>query len=190
MSMSIATAPPTQRLLTAEEFMQLPDPPDGSHQELVRGRIETMPPPQGRHGIICSKIDRRLGTFVETNQLGWVTANDAGVILGQDPDTVRGPDIAYYSRQRVPEVPDGYFLVPPDLAVEVVSPNDTHTRVQTKVREYLRASVPLVWVVDPEGRTVTVYRARDRWRILEAEETLSGEDVLPGFSCPVADLFS
>jgi Uma2 family endonuclease len=178
----------TKKLLTAGEFAQLPEPQDGSQQELVRGEIVTMPPPGGMHGGCCSKVDRRLGVFVEDKQLGHVTANDAGFITERDPDTVRGPDIAYWSRQRLPELPVGYIEIPPDLAVEVVSPSDHFSRVQSKVREYLSRGVALVWVVDPEGRTVAVYRSRQQAAILEENDLLSAEDVLPGFQCLVREL--
>lgn len=179
----------TQKLITAEEFMNMPDPPDGSQQELIRGVIVTMPPPKGRHGVCCSKVDRIVGNFVEEKNLGHVTCNDAGFISERDPDTVRGPDVGYWSRERVPEVPDGYFEVPPDLAVEVVSPGDSQTRIQAKILHYLKTAVRMIWVVDPELRIVTVYRSLDQMRILEEDGTLSGEDVLPGFSCAVSRLF-
>ena len=112
----------TQKLITAEEFFRMPEPPDGSRQELVRGVIITMPPPGGRHGACCSKVDRRLGNFVEANGLGTLTTNDTGFLSERDPDTVRGPDVAFWSRERLPEVPNGYIEVAPDLVVEVVSP--------------------------------------------------------------------
>jgi Uma2 family endonuclease len=178
-----------QRLITAEEFMKMPDPPDGSQQELIRGVIITMPPPMGRHGVCCMKVGFTVYSFVSANKLGHVTSNDAGFISERNPDTVRGPDVAYWNSARVREVPEGYFEVPPDLAVEVVSPNDTHLRVQEKVRHYLTHGVRMVWVVDPELRIVTVYRSKELARTLEETDTLSGEDVLPGFRCRVADLF-
>ncbi|HEV3263368.1 MAG TPA: Uma2 family endonuclease [Gemmataceae bacterium] len=179
----------SKKLISAEEFARMPDPPDGSQQELVRGEIVTMPPPGGRHGVCCLRTGRRLGNFVEENRRGTVTCNDTGFISERDPDTVRGPDVAYWSKERLPEVPEGYIEIVPDLAVEVVSPSDIFSRIQKKVREYLNRGVRLVWVVDPEGRTVTVYRPLRQATILEENETLSGEDVLPGFSCPVAELF-
>src|SRR6516164_5404508 len=77
-----------QKLITAEEFALMPEPSDGSQQELVRGAIVTMPPPKGRHGACCSRVDRRVGNFVEANNLGHVCANDTGWILERDPDTV------------------------------------------------------------------------------------------------------
>ena len=181
--------PTTGKLITAEEFFRMPEPPDGSRQELVRGVIVTMPPPGGRHGACCSKVDRRLGNFVEANGLGTVTTNDTGFLSERDPDTVRGPDVAFWSRERLPEVPDGYIEVPPDLVVEVVSPNDHYSRVQTKVKHYLSHGVRMVWVVDPEDRSVMAYRSRQQALILEEADTLSGEDVVPGFACRVAELF-
>jgi Uma2 family endonuclease len=179
----------TGKLITAEEFARMPDPPDGSRQELVQGEIITMPPPGGLHGACCSKVDRRLGNFVEANKLGTVTSNDTGFISERDPDTVRGPDISFWSRERLPEVPEGYIEVPPDLAIEVVSPNDHYSRVQQKVRHHLTHGVRLVWVVDPTDRSVTVYRSLQQAIILQEKETITGEDVLPGFSCLVADFF-
>jgi Uma2 family endonuclease len=178
------------KLITAEEFTKLPEPADGSTQELVRGVVITMPPPKGRHGVCCSKVNRLIGNHVESKRLGHVTSNDAGFILQRNPDTVRGPDTAFWSVQRVAEVPEGYFEVPPDLAVEVVSPDDAHTRVQEKVRAYLKHGVRMVWVVDPDLRIVTVYRSSELARTFEETDTITGEDVLPDFSCRVADVFA
>jgi Uma2 family endonuclease len=178
----------TKKLITAEEFARMPDPPDGSKQELVRGEIITMPPPGGLHGVCCSKIDRRVGNFIDDHQSGTITSNDAGFISERDPDTVRGPDISFWKKERLPEVPEGYIPIPPDLAVEVVSPSDHYSRVQQKVRHHLTHGVQLIWVVDPLDRSVTVYRSLEKFRILTENDTLTGEDVLPGFSIRVADL--
>jgi Uma2 family endonuclease len=179
----------TGKLITAEEFARMPDPPDGSRQELVRGMIETMPPPGALHGMCCWQVARHLGIFVEQRGLGRFFINDTGFVSEHDPDTVRGPDVSFWSKDRLPVVPEGYIEVPPDLAVEVVSPNDHHTRIQKKVREYLAKGVRLIWVVDPFDRSVTVYRSLKDLHILTETETLEGGDVVPGFSCRVADLF-
>jgi Uma2 family endonuclease len=184
--MSTATQ---KKLLTAEEFMVLPDPPDGSQQELVRGEIITMPPPMGPHGICCLAIGSLLRVFIKEKKLGFVTSNDAGTILERNPDTVRGPDIAFYSFKRVPKRPNGYFEVAPDLAVEVLSPDSSFSRLQRKVEQYLKCGSSLVWVFDPELRTVTIYRPKQQPETLEESETLSGEKVLPGFTCRLADCF-
>src|SRR5260370_2185403 len=177
-----------QKLITAEEFLQMPEPPEGSNQELVRGEVITMPPPGGLHGACCSKTDYRLQHYAEVNQRGVVTAN-AGIITERDPDSVRGPDVAYWSRERLPEVPVGYIETPPDLAVEVLSPGTRMRQLRNKIREYFNRGVRMVWVLDPEDRTVTVYRTPDEGRGLHESATLSGDDVLPGFSCRVAELF-
>jgi Uma2 family endonuclease len=177
-----------RKLITAEEFLQMPDPPDGSQQELVRGEIITMPPPGGLHGVCCSKTNYLLCNFAEANQRGIVTANDTGIITERGPDSVRGPDIAYWSSERLPEIPAGYIETPPDLAVEVLSPSTRMRQLRNKIREYFSRGVRMVWVISPEDRTVTVYRTADEGRLLHESATLSGEEVLPGFSCRVADL--
>lgn len=179
----------TEKLITAEEFARMPDPADGSQQELVRGVIVTMPPPRGRHGACCFLVAHRLGEFVLANKLGTMFTNDTGFITERDPDTVRGPDVSFWSRERLPEIPEEYIAIPPDLVVEVVSPGDHFSRVQKKVLHYLTRGVPLVWVVDPEDRSVTVYRPGKQATILEEGDTISGEEALPGFACPVRALF-
>ncbi|HEY1189570.1 MAG TPA: Uma2 family endonuclease [Gemmata sp.] len=184
--MSTVQQPP----LTAEEFAKLPDPADGSRLELVRGEVVAMPPPKGKHGIVCSEIAWVLKNFVKPNKLGWVTTNDTGVILEKEPDTVRGPDVAFWSTERQPQPPEGYFLIPPDLAVEVQSPDDRRKDLRAKIKEYIFYSVPLIWLVDPETRTVTVYAGSMRGTELDETDTLDGGDVLPGFSCKVSDFFA
>jgi Uma2 family endonuclease len=178
------------RLLTAEEFAVLPQPADGLQQELVKGVIITMPPPGFYHGVVCLLLGRKLGNFIDAHDLGWITSNDSGVILARNPDTVRGPDLAFWGRERLPQPPrQGYPSVAPDLAVEVLSPSDVFTRVQQKVQEYLSAGVRLIWILVPEDRSVAVFRAGKPSSVLFNGEALSGEDVLPGFSCPIAELF-
>lgn len=176
--------------ITAAEFARMADPPDGSKMELVRGEVELMPPPKGRHGVVCGNVALVIGHHVKQNKLGWLTCNDSGVLLERDPDTVRGPDIAFWSIARQPEVPEGYFEIPPDLAVEVLSPDDRRAKVREKIREYVATGVKVVWLVDPESRAVTVYVGSLRGTELDTTDTLDGGEVLPGFSCLVADLFA
>lgn len=175
--------------ITAEEFAAMPQPADGTRQELVRGKVIQMPPVQGRHGFVASKIDRKVGNFVDDRKLGWVVV-ESGVILRRDPDTVRGPDVSFYSIDRHPEPPDRYFEIPPDLAVEVLSPDDRRSKVREKIREYISQGVKLVWLVDPEAKTVTVYRGSLRGSEFDESEILDGGDILPGFTCPIADFFA
>lgn len=178
--------------MTVEQFARLEPPADGSRLELVKGEVVVMPPPKGRHGVCCSKVARLLGNFADTHKLGWVTTNDTGVVLERGPDTLRGPDVAFWRVERQPDIPDGYFLQPPDLAVEVLSPDDRKGAVRAKIKEYVFYGVPLVWLIDPdpEARTVRVYPGRMRGTELDEDDTIDGGDVLPGFSCKVADLFA
>jgi Uma2 family endonuclease len=175
-------------LLTAEEFFLLRNPPDGSQQELVRGEIITMPPPGGLHGVACSKTDRKLGAFIDSGPGGTLVCNDTGFITERDPDSVRGPDISYWSKERLQEVPVGYIEIAPDMLVEVQSPSNTWKQIRAKIKEYFAKGVRLVWMLAPEDRTLTIYRTADEGRVLHETATVTGEDVLPGFECRVSDL--
>jgi Uma2 family endonuclease len=119
-----------------------------------------------------------------------LTSNDSGVILERDPDTVRGPDVAWYDdAPSFERLPPKYGEIPPRLIVEVLSPSDRADRIIHKITDYLRNGVELVWLIDPEARTVTVYRPDTGPRVYTEKEELSGDDVLPGFRCRVADFF-
>ena len=177
------------QFITAEEFMNMPEPTDGSKQELVRGEIVTMPPIQSEHGLVQGQILWLLKNLVTPNRLGWVMP-EAGVCVETDPDTVRGPDVSYYSISRVPNRPQGYNRIPPDIVVEVLSPNDRRRAIQEKISEYITAGTTLVWVVDPMARTVMVYNSNLRGVELGENNTITGGDVLPGFACRVAEFFA
>lgn len=177
------------RLVTAEEFLQLPDPADGSRQELVRGVVVTMPPRGVLHGVCCLKVGRVLGNFIDDHDLGVIASNDAGFVSDRDPDTVRGPDLSFWSKDRIAEIPSGYAKLAPDFAIEVVSPGDVFSKVQEKVRHYLDRGVRLVWLVNPEDRSVTVCKSKKEMLILFDDDHIEGNDVLPGFRVRVADLF-
>ncbi len=181
---SQAAAPPPLR---AEDLYDLPD--DGRRYELVRGELRSMPPAGFRHGLVCTNVIASLGTFVTEHGLGAVVSNDTGFILERDPDTLRGPDIAFVALDRLPEDQSGFPELAPDLVVEVVSPNDRIQDVIEKARQYLDAGVRLVWVVDPRSRTATVHRP-DGGTVLIGDAALDGEDVLPGFRLPLPELFS
>jgi Uma2 family endonuclease len=186
-----AMATVTEKLLTAEEFARLPEPADGSEEELVKGVVVSVPVPGFNHGYIQANVGDLLLGYVRAHRLGHVTLG-TGLITERNPDTVRGPDVAFWSAERIPldrPVPQGYPEVAADLAVEVLSPDDRLRKVREKLREYFTGGVRMVWVVDPENRTVTVYRSPDEGRLLHESATLTGEDVVPGFSCPVAAFF-
>jgi Uma2 family endonuclease len=181
----------TSQLLTAEEFFALPDPKDGSKQELVKGRVVTMPGPGVEHGEVQGQVYFLLKTYLNQNKLGRVMVESA-TVLERKPDTVRGPDVSYYSKERLPldKRVVGYHDEVPDLCVEVVSPSNSLKQLKAKAKEYLFAGVRLVWIIDPEDRTATVITEPLESRTLEADATLDGGDVLPGFSCKVSDLFA
>jgi Uma2 family endonuclease len=177
------------RWLTAEEYAHLPDREDGSKDELVRGSVVCEPPPSFGHGATALRIARRLAEFVERHGLGLVVG-EAGFVLARKPDTVRGPDAAFVSTERLAEHHgETFFAGAPDLAVEVISPSNSRRTVIEKTRDYLAAGARMVWTVDPERATVTVHAPGRRPAVLRAEDRLEGGDVLPGFSIPVRRLF-
>jgi Uma2 family endonuclease len=182
----------TPQSMTAEEFAEWANSPENDNRwfELVRGEVIELPPPQRPRGIICANVVRPLGNFVHKRRKGYLTTNDAGVILERDPDTVRGPDVALYEDETTfDEMPPGYAELPPVLAVEVLSPNDRADRINRKVTDYLDHGVRLVWILDPEAQTVTVYRPDKGPQLLQGKQKLTGDDVLPGFQCRVSDFF-
>ena len=176
-------------LLTAEELLRLSSA--GHRYELVKGGLYEMPPAGGRHGSVAMRIGILLGAHVMANRLGEVFAAETGYILRRDPDTVRAPDVSFIASDRLPpgELPAGYLEIMPDLAVEVLSPNDRPNEVRDKVEDWLRAGVTLVWVIYPTSRSATVYRSMDDVQELSEDDSLDGEQVVPGFSCSVGDLF-
>ncbi|MCA1614256.1 MAG: Uma2 family endonuclease [Acidobacteria bacterium] len=180
----------TTRLMTAEELIKLPR--GRSRYELVNGELREMSPAGHNHGRIAARLTGALSRHVEDHELGEVYAAETGFTLKTNPDTVRAPDVSFIRQGRVEEVGDakGYWPGAPDLAVEVNSPGDTVGEVEEKVGEWLDAGAPLVWVVSPKLRTVTVYRSREDITTLTEKDTLDGEQIVPGFRYPVAKLFA
>jgi Uma2 family endonuclease len=162
-------------------------------RELVDGEVIEMTPAGGIHGRIVARMCRRLAEHVEVRGGGEVVVGDVGFVLTlpTDPERVRAPDVAFVSLERLPDgrLPQGFVTGAPDLAVEVLSPRDNPLEVQQKVRDYLEAGARLVWVVAPQARSVTVYRADASARLVREPESLDGEDVLPGLTVSLADLF-
>ncbi len=174
--------------MTAQELFEYRHEP--YRQELVDGILNEIEPPGAEHGIVAAKIARLLLRHVDDSD-GVVFASEVGFLLASDPDTVRAPDVAFVAQTRVPAagIPEGYWPGPPDLAVEVVSPNDRRSTVEGKALHWLDAGTRAVVVLDPPLRTATVYRARDDIRVVTADETLDLGDVVPGCSARVGDLF-
>lgn len=184
---AMAITATTTRLMTAEELLAMPK--DACRYELVKGELITMAPVGGDHALVGTDVVMLLGAFVKAHDLGKVFL-EGGFILATDPDTVRGPDVAFVRKGRLPagRLPS-FIPLAPDLAIEVVSPNDRYTQVAAKVAEYLAAGTRLVVVIDPRALTITKYPARGETTRLSEGDTLTLDDVVPGFECAVSDAF-
>jgi Uma2 family endonuclease len=177
-----------QPITTADQLFQSPDL---GRCELLRGELIMMSPAGSKHGMIALRMGSLLSAFVERQGLGVILGAETGFRVATNPDTVLAPDAAFISEKRVGKsLPDGYFPGAPDLAVEVVSPNDRAGDVIAKVQDWLTAGCAAVWIVDPKSQTVTVYGADRRAATLTSGDTLTGGDLLPGFSASVAGIFT
>jgi Uma2 family endonuclease len=179
---------PTQ-LLEPEDLMKMPD---GDRYELIDGV-----PVEKHLGAESDEIGglllTHLVTFVRKDKLGRVFgAKTSYVCFPSDPKLVRLPDVSFIAKGRLKDdrAPKGHITIAPDPAVEVVSPRDPYVLIETKVKEYRSAGVKLIWVITPETKTVLIRRLDGTCSELDENGTLSGEDVLPGFACPVAELFT
>lgn len=179
----------TTKLYTADDLWQMPgDEP----WELWEGELRKVPGAGGEASELASWIATLVLLFVRPRRLGMVTGAGGTYILLHDPQTVVVPDVGYVRLDRLPEGvrPKRYIPIPPDLAVEVRSPSDEPGEIARKVDLYRRAGVPLVWWVDPAHRAVTVHRHGQVVAELHEGDELDGEDVLPGFRLPVAEIFA
>jgi Uma2 family endonuclease len=176
-------------LLTSEDLWK--KVADGSRYELSQGELVPMTPVGLEHGGIVIRLGGWLDEYVRRKRLGLV-CTEVGFRLRRNPDTVRAPDVAVVRKERLPKegIPRKFANFPPDLAVEVLSPEDTASELLRKVEEYLQAGVPLIWVVDPATRTVTVYRSLQDVRIVSSDQQLEGGEAVPGFQCKVSELFT
>jgi Uma2 family endonuclease len=177
----------TTRLWTIGDIEQLPD--DDFRYALIRGELFRMPPPQFRHGRVVMVVGAHLFNFVEEHGLGVIT-DQSGFVFERDPDTLLGPDLAFVQRARIPAEENAYPSIVPDLVVEVASPSQTGPSIDVKTAIYLAAGVRRVWVIDPARKTVRVLRADGSETLLHAQDTIDGEEVLPGFQLSVARIFA
>jgi Uma2 family endonuclease len=177
-----------QPLMTADELIRLPR--GRARHELVRGHLRTMPLATWEEACVTSAVVGSLGSCLCEHRIGEMVSG-VGFQLTVDPDTVRAPDVAFVRRERLPEGParQRYFDGAPDLAVEVISPNDRYSEVDEKIGEYLAHGTQMVLVVDSRRRTVSVHRPGQPVRVLGVDDMLDGEDVVPGWTMPVRDIF-
>lgn len=180
--------------MTTEELFALPE--DGVDRELIRGQLRerSMTRRNRQHSRIEASVAHLLKDWLnrQPEPRGEVVSGEAGFRIRRDPDTSVGIDAAYVSPEVAAETPEAppWFEGPPVLAVEILSPSDEHGEVVEKIREYLDAGVPLVWVIDPDFRTVVVYRPDAEPELFNVRQEISAEPHLPGFRVPVARIFS
>ncbi|MCY4072162.1 MAG: Uma2 family endonuclease [Chloroflexi bacterium] len=183
-----------QQYITADRFLEMVEQPQYQDRvlELVEGAIVDMSKPTWKHGVITMRLAVKIANHVDANELGVVTAADTGFILERSPhgrDTVRGLDIAFVQKSRTLDPPEYiWYDMGPDLAVEVISPNNSTADTHLKVTQLLNAGTRLIWVVYPENRSVVAHTSSGAKTLYE-DETLSGGDVLPGFELRVGDIF-
>jgi Uma2 family endonuclease len=172
---------------TAQELLKAGDI---GRCELVRGKLVMMTPAGAEHGWIANRIAYLLTRFVTERDLGGIFAAETGFQIASTPDTVRAPDVAFVSKERLArELAKGFWQGPPDLAVEVLSPGDTASEMQAKVQDWLRAGTGQVWVVDPAHRTISIYRPSAPVEVFTDSDELKVADLLPGLRLIVANVF-
>src|SRR6267142_41505 len=171
-------------LVTAAELLHTNIP--NKRTELVRGRLIVREPAGYNHGRVTMNLTVRLGAHVEGAGAVQLVAAETGCTVCRAPDTVRAPDVAFVRRDRLPDpATTGFPEMAPDLVVEVLSPEDRPGETLAKVGDWLEAGVGLVWVIDPQRRLARIYRADGTESLLAESDALDGEDVLPGFTCPL-----
>jgi Uma2 family endonuclease len=149
-----------------------------------------MPSPGQRHGVVCGNLAFVFGLYIRQIRRGFVVANDAGLILERDPDTVRGPDVAVYTLvKKYEDLPTRYPEEMPPLVVEVLSPSDRTSRMMRRLNRFLDKGIALVWLVDPESRNVTIWWRNQAPIVLEDHEEIANLPGLPDFRCKVAEIF-
>lgn len=182
------TRVPSPTPLTADDLFRC-QPPDAD-TELIRGRMIVREPPRPAHGRVAANLCCIVLTFVRAHRLGAVYAQDTGFQITHDPDTVLAPDLAFVHRDRLPAAPDdAYGQIPPDLVAEILSPSDRSQQARRKVALWLRAGVRLVWMIEPQRRVATMFFADGAVVPVSADGALDGGEVVPGFTCSLADVF-
>jgi Uma2 family endonuclease len=178
-----------QSVVTAEQLFCMPH--DGNRYELVRGVLNMMSPAGSEHGWIAGRIFHRLATHVEKYDLGRAYAAETGFRIASSPDTVRAPDACFVSHERLASVEPtrSYLPLAPDLVVEVISPNDTFSEVESKIEAWLQAGTSVVLVADPASQTLRVYRDGSKILVLHAGETFEAGKVCGDWKLSVHDVF-
>jgi Uma2 family endonuclease len=175
------------QLMTAEELIKLPR--GRFRYELVKGELLTMSPAGEEHGAVIINLALPLAQHVKSHNLGRVYGAETGFKLESEPDTVLAPDIAFIKAEHLGSLSKGYRVGAPDLAVEVISPGESKSKIEKKVERWVQGGALAVWLVNPQSRTVTVCRLNAERMLLWEKDMLTGDDIVPGFSFPVSENF-
>jgi Uma2 family endonuclease len=173
--------------MTGEELLRRPDL---EPCELIDGRVVPRMPTGDEHGDLEAELSMRLRLYGKDSKRGRALGGEVGIYIRRNPDTVRAADVAFISKERdLQPRAKGFFEVAPELVVEILSPDHRSGRLDEKLRDYFSAGVQVVWVVDPEKRRVLVHRSLSDVAVLDERQVLTDEDLLPGFSLPLSELF-
>lgn len=176
-----------QEITTAEQLLHAGDI---GRCELIRGELVVMSPSGAEHGVVVAAITEIVRRFVKRHRLGVVMGAETGFQIEQNPDTVRGPDVAFVAKRRLARKRrKGFFDGPPDLAIEVRSPEDRARDVKDKITLWLTSGCRAVWLVEPRSRTVSIHRASRMTNAFGPNARISGGDILPGFQVAVSKFF-
>lgn len=159
--------------------------------ELIKGELVETPPASELHGEVGGTFHIYLGAYVLSERLGFLYISETGYVVSADPPTVRKPDVSFIRTGRLPahRNRDGFIRIPPDLVAEVMSPSDRIADVLAKVGMWLDVGVPMVLLIAPIARTITVYRPYREPGTLGVDHVFDGEDIVPGFTLPVRAIF-
>ena len=185
-----ATPAPEPGLMTAEDFLELTKD-EGKRHELVEGRLVPVCAAASRSAIVATNISTSINSFVRQHRLGVCGGADWSFRLKSNPDTVRMPDVGFVRAERIPPagVPSGAWDGAPDLAVEVLSPSNRFSEIMERVQDFFDAGTRLMWVIDPDRRNARVFAPDRAVTVVGADGTLDGEDVLPGFTLPLPEIW-
>jgi Uma2 family endonuclease len=192
MSATTPGAGTAKKLMTADEFWEFVQRPENEDRDfdLIRGEVIELSRPTQPHGVVASLVAFELQVYARATRNGYVVSNDSGVVLGKKPDSVVGPDVAYFvDAQKFEDLHPKWAEIPPVLVVEVLSPNDVLSEVNEKIEVYLKNGVKVLWLVDYARHKVTIYRPNKTLTVIKEDGELTGGDELPGLSIKVADIF-
>jgi Uma2 family endonuclease len=178
--------------MTAEEFWDFcgRSENDDRHWELEDGQPVEMPLQGVRHGTVCAWVVHLLWEYAAGRRRGYGCSNNTGLLMARDPDTVYCPDVMFFENRRLEDMSPTFATEVPQLVIEVLSDTDSAHRMRHRVGRFLVFGVPLVWLIEPEDRTVSVYRPEAGVQVVDGSGELAGVLAPPDFRCRVTDFFT